>query len=68
MLGIVGLLTTIPEITEIAFMVFGPGMMVWTAWVGIGLLRHVDPATAWPEDALNRLSAHQSPVDRILGL
>lgn len=59
LLGIVGLLTTIPEITEIAFMVFGPGMMVWTVWVGIGLLRHVDPATAWPEDALNRLSPHQ---------
>jgi hypothetical protein len=38
-LGIVGMLTMIPAIAEPVFMVFGPGMMVWPAWVGIVLLQ-----------------------------
>ena len=56
-LGIVGILTSVPAITEIALMLFGPGMMVWTAWVGIVLLRHGDAMTAQRGDAVKQLSA-----------
>ncbi|MBI5877394.1 MAG: hypothetical protein HZB53_07070 [Chloroflexi bacterium] len=38
-LGIAGILTMIPALAEIMFMIFGPGMMVWSAWVGIVMLR-----------------------------
>jgi hypothetical protein len=38
-LGITGSLTTVPAFAEIMFMIFGPGMMVWSAWVGIAMLR-----------------------------
>lgn len=58
LLGIVGILTTIPAITELAFLFFGPGMLVWTTWVGLVLLRHTEGATAQPRDALHQLSAH----------
>lgn len=34
-LGIVGILTLIPAIAETLFMIFGPGMMAWSAWMGI---------------------------------
>jgi hypothetical protein len=38
-LGIAGILTMIPAIAEVMFMIFGPGMIVWSAWVGIVMLR-----------------------------
>ena len=38
-LGIAGSLTMIPPLAEIMFMIFGPGMMIWSAWVGIVMLR-----------------------------
>lgn len=38
-LGITGILTLIPALAETLFMIFGPGMMVWSAWVGIVMLR-----------------------------
>ncbi len=38
-LGIVGCLTLIPAVAEPLFMIFGPGMMIWSAWVGIVMLR-----------------------------
>jgi hypothetical protein len=38
-LGIAGSLTIIPALAEAMFMIFGPGMMVWSAWVGIVMLR-----------------------------
>jgi hypothetical protein len=38
-LGITGCLTTVPALAEILFVIFGPGMMVWSAWVGIVMLR-----------------------------
>ncbi len=31
-LGIVGCLTLIPAVAEPMFMIFGPGMMIWSAW------------------------------------
>ena len=38
-LGSAGSLTMIPALAETMFMIFGPGMMVWSAWVGIVMLR-----------------------------
>ncbi len=39
MLGIAGLLTIVPALAENMIMIFGPGMIVWSIWVGIVLLR-----------------------------
>src|SRR5512133_2619396 len=44
-LGIVGSLILIPAVAEPMFMIFGPGMMIWSAWVGIVMLRNPVPAT-----------------------
>ncbi len=49
-LGIVGILTMIPTLAETMFMIFGPGMMVWSAWVGIVMLRHSAIAMAQQAD------------------
>ncbi|HKZ83743.1 MAG TPA: DUF4386 family protein [Anaerolineae bacterium] len=38
-LGIAGSLTLIPALAETMIMIFGPGMVVWSAWVGIVMLR-----------------------------
>jgi hypothetical protein len=38
-LGVAGILTLIPVLTEVMFIIFGPGMMVWTVWMGIIMLR-----------------------------
>lgn len=38
-LGIVGNLILIPAVAEPMFMIFGPGMMIWSAYVGIVMLR-----------------------------
>lgn len=38
-LGSAGSLTMIPALAETMFMIFGPGMMVWSACVGIVMLR-----------------------------
>jgi hypothetical protein len=45
--GITGCLTTVPAFAEILFRIFGPGMMVWSAWVGIVMLRD-DAVTGQP--------------------
>lgn len=49
LLGILGILTTIPAITEIMFMIFGPGMIVWSAWVGTVMLRRGATIAPQPE-------------------
>jgi hypothetical protein len=38
-IGLAGVLTIIPALAESMIMIFGPGMIVWSAWVGIVLLR-----------------------------
>jgi hypothetical protein len=38
-LGVTGIVTMIPALAETLFMVFGPGMIVWSVWAGIVLLR-----------------------------
>jgi len=49
-LGIAGILTMIPALAETMFMIFGPGMMVWSAWVGIVMLRRSAAVTAQQAD------------------
>lgn len=38
-LGIAGILTLIPALFDSMIMIFGPGMVVWSVWVGIVMLR-----------------------------
>lgn len=38
-LGVVGSLTMVPALAKAMFLIFGPGMMAWSAWVGIAMLR-----------------------------
>jgi hypothetical protein len=49
-LGIAGSLTMIPALAEAMFMIFGPGMMVWSAWVGIVMLRSSAAVSAQQAD------------------
>lgn len=49
-LGIAGILTMIPAMAETMFMIFGPGMMVWSAWMGIVMLRRSAAVTAQQAD------------------
>lgn len=49
-LGIAGILTMIPALAETMFMIFGPGMMVWSAWVGIVMLRRSAAVTVQQAD------------------
>lgn len=41
-LGIVGSLTLIPAVAEPMFMIFGPGMMIWSAYVGSSCFARVN--------------------------
>jgi len=50
-LGIAGSLTMIPTLAEVMFMIFGPGMMIWSAWMAIIMLRRSDALTAQQNDA-----------------
>jgi hypothetical protein len=49
-LGIAGILTMIPALAETMIMIFGPGMIMWSAWVGIVMLRRSTGVTAQPVD------------------
>jgi len=49
-LGAVGILTLVPALYESLGMIFGPGMIVWSVWVGIVLLRRKPVAATRPEE------------------
>jgi hypothetical protein len=49
-LGVAGILTMIPALAETMIMVFGPGMIVWSVWAGIVLLRGSQVAAAQQAD------------------
>jgi hypothetical protein len=38
-MGIAGILTIVPALAESMIMIFGPGIIVWSVWLGIVLLR-----------------------------
>jgi hypothetical protein len=38
-LGVTGILTLVPALYDNLIMIFGPGMIVWSVWVGIIMLR-----------------------------
>lgn len=44
-ISVAGILTIIPGLAETMIMIFGPGMIVWSVWVGIILLRHSSNVT-----------------------
>jgi hypothetical protein len=50
LLGVAGAFTIIPALAESLIMIFGPGMIVWSAWTGIALLRCDTGVTAQPAD------------------
>jgi hypothetical protein len=57
-LGVAGILTIIPALAETTIMIFGPGMIVWSVWAGIVLLRGSRVATAQQADTyVTRLGA-----------
>ena len=45
-LGVAGMLTIVPALYDSLVMIFGPGMIVWSVWVGIVLLRQKPVAAA----------------------
>lgn len=45
-LGVAGMLTIAPALSDSLVMVFGPGMVVWSIWLGIVLLRRKPAAAA----------------------
>lgn len=49
-LGVAGILTLVPALVETTRMVFGPGMIVWSVWLGIVMLRQASDVAA-PEPA-----------------
>jgi hypothetical protein len=38
-ISLAGLLTVIPPLFDVMIIIFGPGMIVWSAWMGLALLR-----------------------------
>ena len=50
-LAVAGMLTIVPALYDSLVMVFGPGMVVWSIWLGIVLLRQ-KPAAARPAETL----------------
>jgi hypothetical protein len=49
-LGVAGILTMIPALAETMIMIFGPGMIVWSIWAGIIMLRSSRVAAAQQAD------------------
>ena len=45
-LGIAGILTVVPALAGTMIMIFGPGMIVWSIWLGIVMLRRSPGAAA----------------------
>jgi hypothetical protein len=51
-LGVAGMLTIVPALYDSLVMVFGPGMVVWSAWLGIVLLRRRPVDAARPAETV----------------
>jgi hypothetical protein len=50
LLGVAGILTLVPALFDSLIMIFGPGMIVWSVWLGIVLLRQKPVAAARPAE------------------
>jgi hypothetical protein len=44
-ISLAGILTLVPAFVETMLMIFGPGLILWSIWVGIALLRKRPAAT-----------------------
>jgi hypothetical protein len=47
-ISLAGILTIVPALTETMRMIFGPGMIVWSIWLGIVLLQNSRSAISQP--------------------
>jgi hypothetical protein len=61
--GITGILTMIPTITEAMFMIFGPGMMIWSGWMGIVLIHNTSISPNQTET--KKISGYEHPDKEI---
>jgi hypothetical protein len=59
-IALAGSLTIVPSLTDTMVMVFGPGIVVWSVWVGVILLREVPSAVARERATL--MSSRQVPA------
>ena len=66
-LGIAGVLTLIPALFDSLVMVFGPGMIVWSVWVGIVML-HKSPDVAVQQSDTLMPRTEQQPYQTKLGV
>jgi hypothetical protein len=55
-LGVAGMLTIVPALYDSLVMVFGPGMIVWSVWLGIVLLRRKPIDVARPAEPFRPLT------------
>jgi hypothetical protein len=47
-ISLAGVLTVVPAIAETMVMIFGPGMIVWSIWLGVVLLQNSPSASSQP--------------------
>jgi hypothetical protein len=47
-ISLAGILTIVPALTETMVMIFGPGMIVWSIWLGVVLLQNSRSASSQP--------------------
>ena len=66
-LGIAGILTLIPALFDSLIMIFGPGMIVWSVWVGIVML-HKSPDVAVQQSDTLMPRTEQQPYQTKLGV
>ena len=66
-LGIAGILTLIPALFDSMIMIFGPGMIVWSVWVGIVML-HKSPDVALQQSDTLMPRPEQQPYQTKLGV
>lgn len=59
-LGVAGMLTIVPALYNSLVMVFGPGMVVWSIWLGIVLLRRKPAVAVQPAEMVAPHSAAAS--------
>jgi hypothetical protein len=62
LLGVAGMLTIVPALYDSLVMVFGPGMVVWSLWLGVVLLRRRPVAAGRPAAMVASHGAKQIPA------
>jgi hypothetical protein len=60
-ISLAGILTIVPGLFDITVMIFGPGMIVWSFWLGVALLRESRGASRQP---VSQPAAVNRPAER----